>query len=108
MQVIAPNDESTAALNAILPDLKRDLAQGGMNAALTLHQHASGDLASGTGASSDQRTPSQSSAASDFGGRGSRKQQHTAASAPTAATAASAPTNPSPTRSTDASLDVLA
>jgi len=108
VQVIAPNDESTAALNAILPDLKRDLAQGGMNAALTLHQHTSGDLASGTGASSDQRTPSQSSAASDFGGRGSREQQHTAASAPTTATTASAPTSPSPTRSTDASLDVLA
>jgi flagellar hook-length control protein FliK len=39
VELIAPTDQARDALKAILPDLKRDLSQGGMNATLSVAQH---------------------------------------------------------------------
>jgi flagellar hook-length control protein FliK len=108
VQLIAPNDESSAALNAILPDLKRDLAQGGMNASLTIHQH-SADLGAGAGASFGQdRSEPFGSASSQFGS-GSRRDQSAPLPAPAVGRTGvpdSAATRPA--RSGDSFLDVLA
>jgi flagellar hook-length control protein FliK len=106
VQLIAPSDESTSALNAILPDLKRDLAQGGMNAALTLHQHTGTDLGSSWTPSSGQDSRGGSGGgAADFGSRGTPSQPQ--AQSPRGA-ASVAPTTPARAMSSDSSLDVLA
>ncbi|MDQ1528545.1 MAG: flagellar hook-length control protein FliK [Actinomycetota bacterium] len=39
VELIAPTDQAREALKAILPDLKRDLSQGGMNATLSVAEH---------------------------------------------------------------------
>jgi len=117
VEIIAPNSDSTSALNSILPDLKRDLAQGGMNAVLSLHQHGAdlGSGSSGSGQSSSgqsssgqptagQASSGQSGNASGFGGRNAADADPTAR--PGVETAA--PTAIAPSQSGDQSLDVLA
>jgi flagellar hook-length control protein FliK len=108
IELAAPNDEGRAALGAILPDLKRDLAQGGMNAAVTVHPHSFETASSGssfTGGQDGRQSLGQS--ASDLGGRGAQGQ-------PTAATSASTRAQDTPaavssrTSESDRSLDVLA
>jgi flagellar hook-length control protein FliK len=108
VQLIAPNDESSAALNAILPDLKRDLAQGGINASVTIHQH-SADLGAGAGASFGQdRNEPFGSTSSQFGS-GSRRDQSAPLTAPAVVgTGVPDSAGPRPARSGDSFLDVLA
>jgi flagellar hook-length control protein FliK len=50
VELIAPTDQARDALKAILPDLKRDLSQGGMNATLSISAQHDG---SQTGARQD-------------------------------------------------------
>ena len=122
VELIAPNSESSSALGAILPDLGRDLAQGGMNAVLSLHQHsaefgsaASGSGASGSAASGSGQSPAgqsaggqtlsgQSGNAAGFGGRDSVDSDTTVSSG----AQETAPATLAPVRSGDSSLDVLA
>jgi flagellar hook-length control protein FliK len=108
VQVIAPNDESTAALTAILPDLKRDLAQGGMNAALTLHQHT-GDFGSDLGNSSGQGARDLFGGSTSQPGGGGPRDQSSPLRLPgdIAQPAASTQAQPRP-RTADTSIDVLA
>jgi flagellar hook-length control protein FliK len=55
IELLAPTDQGRNALNAILPDLKRDLAQGGMNSTVNV--------------SSQPDTNAQQNASGQFGAR---------------------------------------